>query len=202
MIKDNARDLIYLDTRRYMSLDSLRVFYWALDLVDRGLVTNQIVLTVNYDIENLTNTALGFNGAVTTDHYGRKIPKHSHGSENIGRYTSSARLITDCADRLFERIADRSLSVRRVNIVAARVLPESDSRALAKFEQLDLFTDYDEAERAREEEDASLEREKSKQNAILDIKKKFGKNAILKGMNLEDGATAKDRNAQIGGHKA
>lgn len=174
----------------------------ALDLVDRGLVTNQIVLTVNYDIENLTNTALGFNGAVTTDHYGRKIPKHSHGSENIGRYTSSARLITDCADRLFERIADRSLSVRRVNIVAARVLPESDSRALAKFEQLDLFTDYDEAERAREEEDASLEREKSKQNAILDIKKKFGKNAILKGMNLEDGATAKDRNAQIGGHKA
>ena len=89
-----------------------------------------------------------------------------------------------------------------MNIVAARVLPESDSRALAKFEQLDLFTDYDEAERAREEEDASLEREKSKQNAILDIKKKFGKNAILKGMNLEDGATAKDRNAQIGGHKA
>lgn len=176
----------------------------ALDLVDKGLVTDQIVLTVGYDIENLTDPARrrNYRGPITTDHYGRKVPKHAHGTGNIGRQTSSARLIVDTTMELFDRIIDKQLLVRRINLVANHVVLEHEIVKKDEFEQLDLFTDYAARDRKHAEEEAELEREKRMQKAVLDIKKKFGKNAILKGTNLQEGATAKNRNSQIGGHKA
>lgn len=176
----------------------------VLDLVDKGLVTDQIVLTVGYDIENLSDPVRrkAYKGQITTDRYGRQVPKHAHGTANIGRYTSSTRLVTDAVLELYDRIVDKSLLVRRLNISANHVICEADVPKENKVEQLDLFTDYAALEKEKEKEDAALEREKKMQQAVLTIKKKFGKNAILKGMNLQEGATAKDRNAQIGGHKA
>ena len=172
----------------------------VLDLVDKGLVTNQMVLTIGYDIENLTDPTRknAYRGEVTTDPYGRKIPKHAHGTANLDRRTSSTRLITDAVMDLFDRIVDRNLLVRRINLVAANVMPEQAVQQELSFQQLDLFADT----QKQEEEEARLEREKRRQQAVLSIRKKFGKNAILKGMNYEEGATARDRNGQIGGHKA
>ena len=177
----------------------------VLDLVDKGLVTDQIVVTVGYDIENLTDPERSkkYHGAIVKDHYGRLIPKHAHGTANLDGHTSSTKKIMCAASELFDRIVDKNLLVRRLNIVANHVLPEADApKKNDGFEQLDLFTDYAALEVKQEQERAELEREKKMQQAMLTIKKKFGKNAILKGMNLEEGATAKDRNAQIGGHKA
>lgn len=172
----------------------------VLDLVDKGLVTDQLVLTVGYDIDNLKNG--DYRGEVTTDHYGRKIPKHAHGTANLGRHTSSSRQILNAVDELYGRIVDPRLMVRRINIVAGHILLEQEVQKEVSFEQLDLFTNYLERKKQREREEASLERERRLQQAMLSIKKKHGKNAILKGMNLEDGATTMDRNRQIGGHKA
>ena len=176
----------------------------ALELVDKGLVTDQLVLTIGYDIENLTDPERrkNYKGPVVTDRYGRKIPKHAHGSENLGQYTSSTKRILQAVDALFDRIVDKNLLVRRMNLVANRVLPESEAPgAVPEVEQLDLFTDYAAQSKSRQQEQAALEREKRMQQAVLSIQKKFGKNAILKGMNLEEGATARDRNGRIGGHK-
>lgn len=176
----------------------------VLDLVDKGLVTDQLVLTVGYDIENLTgDRADGYRGPVTIDRYGRRVPKHAHGTENLGKYTSSTRLITDSMMKLYDRIVDKNLLVRRITLSAGHVIRETDipDREPA-FEQLDLFTDYTELEKQKQKEKAELEREKKLQQATLAIKKKFGKNAILKGMNLQEGATARDKNRQIGGHRA
>ena len=176
----------------------------VLDLVDKQLVTDQMVLTVGYDIENLKDPERRkyYHGEVTTDGYGRKIPKHAHGTANLDRQTSSTRLIMDAVMELFDRIVDPGLLVRRVNLVANHILPESSVTEKPIVEQMDLFTDYAALEKKQEEEKAALEREKRMQLAVLSIKKKFGKNAILKGMNLEEGATTRDRNGQIGGHKA
>lgn len=177
----------------------------VLDLVDKGLVTDQMVLTVGYDIENLTDPArrAAYRGIVETDRYGRQIPKQAHGSINLDAHTSSTRKILSAVTELFDRIVDRNLLVRRMYVVANHVLPETEvSKKNDGLLQLDLFTDYAEEEEKRKAEAAALERERKIQQAALAIKKKYGKNAILKGMNLEDGATAKDRNRQIGGHKA
>jgi len=176
----------------------------VLDLVDKGLVTDQMVLTVGYDIINLSNPEIKkkYNGEVTTDHYGRSIPKHAHGTVNLGRQTSSTRLIIDAVMDLYSQIVDENLLIRRINITANHVVDESSVKKDNTFEQLNLFTDYATEQKKKEEEEAALEREKKMQHAVLDIKKKFGKNAILKGMNLEKGAMAKERNKQIGGHKA
>lgn len=176
----------------------------VLDLVDKGLVTNQMVLTIGYDVENLTDPERRkqYRGSVVTDRYGRSIPKHAHGTANLPRLNSSTALITEAVMDLFDRIVDPDLLVRRINLVAANVRPESEARQETENQQLDLFSDLDDQQRRREQEDAALEREKRRQKAVLTIKKKYGKNAILKGMNLEEGATARDRNRQIGGHKA
>lgn len=176
----------------------------VLDLVDKGLVTNQMVLTVGYDIETLSDPhrRAGYHGAVTVDRYGREIPKHAHGTANLEFYNSSTKLIVSAVMELFDRIVDPNLLVRRLNLVAARVLREEDAPKDNGVEQLDLFTDYVAEEAKQKEEAAQLEKEKRMQQAMLAIKKKYGKNAILKGMNLEEGATARDRNDQIGGHKA
>ena len=172
----------------------------ALDLVDKGLVTDQIVLTIGYDIENLTDATRrkAYKGPVTTDHYGRKVPKHAHGTGNLGKHTSSTKEILQVTSDLFDRIVDKELLIRRMNITANHVIRESVAPSLSDSQQMSLFIDY---ERQAEETQAQ-EREKRRQKVVLNIKKKFGKNAILKGMNFEEGATAKDRNAQIGGHKA
>ena len=177
----------------------------VLDLVDKGLVTDQLVITVGYDIENLTDPERRkkYHGDIVKDHYGRQIPKHAHGTINLGGHTSSTKKIMDATAELYDRIVDKSLLIRRLNIVANHVIDEASApKRGGDFEQLDLFTDYAAVEAKREKENAELEREKRMQKAMLSIKKKFGKNAILKGMNLEEGATAKDRNEQIGGHKA
>ena len=177
----------------------------VLDLVDKGLVTDQMVLTVGYDVENLTDPArrARYHGPVETDRYGRRIPKQAHGSINLDSHTSSTKKIMCAVSELFDRIVDRNLLVRRMYVVANHVLPEADApKKNNGAVQLDLFTDYAAQEEKQKAEDAALERERKIQKAALAIKKKYGKNAILKGMNLQEGATAKDRNAQIGGHKA
>ena len=176
----------------------------SLDLVDKGMVTDQVVLTVGYDMENLRDPAKSksYHGPVTTDHYGRAIPKHAHGTKNLKQYTSSTKLITQAVMELFARIVDPDLLTRRVYLVAAHVVPESSLAHEEVVEQLDLFTDQAAEDKRREVEAAELERERKQQEAVLGIKRKFGKNAILKGANLVDGATAKDRNGQIGGHRA
>lgn len=176
----------------------------VLDLVKKGLATDQMVLTVGYDIENLSNPELQkkYHGEVTTDRYGRKIPKHAHGSINLGRYTSSTRRIVDAVMELYDRVVNPALLVRRMYVVANHVLEEKNMVSQDTYEQLDLFTDYSRLQEERAKEEQELEREKRMQQAVLDIKSKYGKNAILKGMNLEEGATAMERNRQIGGHKA
>lgn len=164
----------------------------ALDLTGKRLVTRQLTLTVGYDKDN-NNYA----GELLVDRYGRFVPKHSHGTVNLESETSSSRLISSAVLGLFGRIADKSLLIRRINICACGVVSESKiSKNL--YEQLDLFTDYDKIER----EKLVLEREKNVQQAILRVKERYGKNAVFKGMSLEDGATARTRNSQIGGHKA
>ncbi len=176
----------------------------VLDLVDKGLVTDQMVLTVGYDRESLTDPEISrkYSGPVVTDRYGRKIPKHAQGTANLHRRTSSTKLITDAVMELFDSIVNPDLLVRRLNLAAYRVTAERDVPQEQGPRQLDLFMDYEAEEKRKEEEDAALEREKRKQQAVLCIRKKYGKNAILKGMNFEEGATAIDRNGQIGGHKA
>ncbi len=174
------------------------------DLVAKGLVTDQMVLTLGYDIENLTNPEISgaYTGEVTLDQYGRKTPKQAHGTINLEQQTSSTMLIMDAMMELFDRIADENLLVRRINITANRLVDESSIVKKASVEQLDFFTDYTEVKQKNAEQAALLEREKTIQETVIKIKNKFGKNSVLKGMNLEEGATTTDRNRQIGGHKA
>lgn len=170
----------------------------VLDLVGKGLVTKQIVLTIGYDTESLAKGT--YSGAVTTDHYGRKVPKHAHGTENLAKYTMSARLITEGTMRLFDRIVDKDLLVRRIAVAFCNVVDEKADlvQVQESCEQLDFFTDY----RVKEVENRQEKREKCLQQAIVKLKQKYGKNAVLRGMNFEEGATAMSRNKQIGGHKA
>lgn len=176
----------------------------VLDLVDKQLVTDQIVLTIGYDRENLENPKIkkAYSGSVTVDRYGRKVPKHAHGTANLGKQTSSTKAIMSAVMELYDRIIDPKLLVRRVAISANRVVSEGEVHPGESFEQLDLFTNYAEVQREREKEEAAAKKEKRIQTAILSIQKKYGKNALLKGMNFQEGATTRERNHQIGGHKA
>lgn len=215
----------------------------ALDLVDKGLLTNQIVLTVGYDIENLSDPERrkAYKGEITVDGYGREIPKHAHGTGNLPFSTSSTKLTTDCVLDVFDRVVDESLLTRRISITANNLVLESEYKresevASAEPEQISMFdmlargddshapervsskeaTAYSEQDKpnstmvaesisgsaANDKSEDTLEKEKQVQEVMLKIKKRFGKNAILKGTNLQEGATAKERNAQIGGHKA
>ena len=176
----------------------------ALDLVSKRLVTDQIILTVGYDRESLTNPDIRahYHGEVTTDYYGRQVPKHAHGTANLSRKTSSTKLITEAIVDLFDRIVNKDLLVRRLNLTVNHVVNEADANRRTTPTQLDLFTDYEELARQQEAEKAELDKERRIQEAQLAIKQRFGKNAILRGLNFEEGATAKERNEQIGGHKA
>ncbi len=175
----------------------------ALDLVDKGLVTDQIALNISFDRVNLTipEICAAYSGPVSMDYYGRKIPKDVHGSVKLKSKTSSARLIIKAATEIFDRIVDENLLVRRLNLGANYVVRYSPETKAAP-EQLDLFTDYETQDRLRREEKARLEKETRGQKALLAIRKKFGKNALIKGMNLEEGAKTMERNRQIGGHRA
>ena len=176
----------------------------ALDLVEKKLVTDQMILTIGYDIDNLTEAKIKKQdkGEVTTDRYGRKIPKHAHGTVNLNRHTSSTQIITEAVMDLYDRIINPCLLIRRVTVAANHLEDETQVRDAERFEQLDLFTDYAALDRERQEEEERLAKERKLQEAMLSVKKKFGKNALLKGMNLQEGATTIERNHQIGGHKA
>lgn len=175
----------------------------ALELTRQGLVTGQLVLTVGYDRESLTDPACPpYRGPVTTDRYGRRVPKAAHGSENLQTPTASSREILEALTALFDRIVDRGLLVRRMYVVANRVQREQDAQPEPEYVQLNLFADEPALAARREAEQAARERERCMQSALLSIREKYGKNAILKGMSLRDGATARQRNEQIGVHKA
>ena len=174
----------------------------VLDLVEKRLVTNQIVLTIGYDIENLINLAIAnnYNGEVTIDRYGRSVPKHAHGTINLKEYTSSTIDILKAVEDLYERIINKKLLTRRITIVANNVIRE-EKIPKKNFQQLDLFMDYKKIEQQNKEKESKRKKENNLQHAVLDIKRKYGKNAILRGMNFEEGRTMRERNKQIGGHK-
>lgn len=176
----------------------------AYDLVEKAAVTNQLVITVGYDIENLTDPeiAANYKGEIVTDGYGRRVPKHAHGTINLSKHTSSAKAIIGATKQLYERIIDKNLLVRRLTVCANNVISEFKAVDDAKCTRYDLFTDTDEQEKRLAREKEAARREKNMQKAIIGLKHKYGKNVVLRGMNLEEGATAKDRNSQIGGHKA
>lgn len=178
----------------------------VLDMVEKHLVTDQMTLTIGYDIENLTSpeAASRYKGEVKTDRYGRKVPKHAHGTTNLDEPSSSTKRITEAVMELYDRIIDKNLLVRRITVAANHLTDEAAVRARKQeaFVQMDLFTDYEALEKQKQENEAKMKKERALQEAVLSVKKKFGKNAILKGMNLEEGATGAQRNKQIGGHKA
>ncbi len=176
----------------------------ALDLVAKRLVTDQLVLTVSYDSECLTNPDIRqkYHGEITTNYYGRQVPKHAHGSAKLPRPTSSSKQIIKAVLDLFDRIVNKDLLVRRLNLTVNHVVDETSVQNNHGPQQLDLFTDYEALQKQQQAEQAALDKERRMQEARLAIKKRFGKNAILKGLNFEEGATAIDRNKQIGGHKA
>ena len=172
----------------------------CLDLVKKELVTSKLVLTIGYDVENLSDPEIkkSYLGEITLDRYGRKVPKHAHGTINIDHKTSSCKTITNAVMELYERIINKKLLVRRINLTAEDTVNEEDYKNAKKFEQIDFFGEYTKKEVQRQEE----ETEKSLQKTVLDIKSKYGKNAVFKGMNLEKAGTTIERNNQIGGHKS
>lgn len=186
------------------SFEKARVIVWemlelmSLDLVEKGLVTKQLTLTIGYDVENTAK----YKGEIKSDRYGRKIPKHAHGTANIDNFTSSTKLISDAVLKLYDEIVDRKLTVRRITIAACNLISEKDVESNPQYEQIDLFTDYDALNEKREKQEKKLQKERRIQETMIDIKQRFGKNAIIKGTNLQDGATTVERNESIGGHKA
>lgn len=174
----------------------------VLDMVEKGIVTNQLTLTVGYDAENIDNSLSASKRELALDYYGRLVPCHSHGTANLKGYTSSTEEIVTALVELFDRIVDKDLMIRRINICACNVTGESDINSAGCAEQLDFFTDYEKRDSERAADALEYQKEKRRQMAQIRIKKKFGKNAILKGMNFEDGGTTIARNMQIGGHKA
>ena len=172
----------------------------ALDLTQKNLVTNQMVLTIEYDIENLTNPYISQNykGEITIDRYGRKVPKHAHGTINLDHYTSSSKIIRECVMKLYRRVVDNNLLVRKIYVVANNIINEELANAKEKYEQINLLIDYEKREKDKLKETKEIQMQKS----MLKMKEKYGKNAILKGTDLLEVSTTRDRNNQIGGHRA
>ena len=178
----------------------------SMELAEKGLCSDQVVLDVNYDTENLTDPvrAKAYKGPVTADWYGRRAPKPAHGSQNLPRPTASTRQIVDAAAAIYDRIVDPKLLVRRFSIAVMHLITEEEARKMqaAEPEQLNLFTDYEAEETKRKAEEAENEKERRVQKALLDIRGRYGKNAVVRGLSMQEGATAIERNRQIGGHKA
>ena len=175
----------------------------TLDLVDKHLISNQFVLTIGYDVENLLNPQIAslYHGEITTDNYGRSIPKHAHGTANIDHRTSSTSIITNEVMKLYDKIVNRHLLIKRINLTACDVVNENCQDKVIITKQLDLFSNTSALNKEKEQELHNEVEERKIQRTLLDIKNKYGKNAILKGMNLEEGSTQKDRNEQVGGHR-
>ena len=176
----------------------------VLELVAKGLKTDQIVLTLGYDAENLRDDSRAgqYTGEVKADRYGRKVPKSAHGSQNLDAYTSSGKMITEAAMQLADKIIDSKLLVRRIYVVFSHVLPEGEIPAVSSAIQPDLFSYAGQPEDTNEETKADLEREKRLQHSVLEIRERFGKNAVFKGTSLLENSTHLERNGQIGGHRA
>ena len=174
----------------------------VLDMVDKGISTNQAVLTVGYDSESLNNPSYEYHGEITRDYYGRSVPKHAHGTVNFERHTSSTSEITDGILSLYDRLVNHSLFVRRLNISVNNLASEATRNAEGRVEQMNFFTDYDDTEKKSKEADEKYAKEKQRQGAVIAIRKKFGGNAIIRGISLEEGATGIERNMQIGGHRS
>ena len=177
----------------------------AMDLVRKGLLTDQVVLDVAYDVSNLRDpeTAARYKGTVKPDYYGRQAPQRVHGSQNLGRYMSSSARIMEAVCGIYDRIVDKDLTVRRFNIAVTRLLTPEEARSAETGapEQLSMFRDYAAEEKTKKEEDAALQKERSMQEALISIRERYGNNAVVKGLNLREGATAIERNGQIGGHR-
>ena len=175
----------------------------TLDLVDKHLISNQFVLTIGYDAENLLNPKIAnlYHGEITTDNYGRSIPKHAHGTANIDHRTSSTSIITNEVMKLYDKIVNRHLLIKRINLTACDVVNENCQDKVIITKQLDLFSNTSVINKEKEQELHNEVEERKIQRTLLDIKNKYGKNAILKGMNIEEGSTQKDRNEQVGGHR-
>ena len=182
--------------------ETTRLIVWemadtlSLDLVEKGVVTNQLVLTIGYDKESLSGG--NYMGETTIDYYGREVPKHAHGTINIGRHTSSTKIITEKVMELFDAIADTNLLSRRIGIAACDVISENEIPQEETREQLSIF----DMDKEPEEKNEDLTKERLLQEAMLEIKHKYGKNAVVKAKNLNKGGTQMERNGQIGGHKA
>ena len=174
----------------------------VLDMVDKKVATSQAVLTVGYDIESLNTPGVNYSGEIVRDHYGRGVPKHAHGSINFPIHTSSTEEITAGILEIFDNNVNKNLLIRRLNVVVCNLIDEYEREKCVPTEQLDMFTDYSEADKSIEAKRKKYEREKQRQRAVIAIHKRFGGNAIIRGTSLEEGATAIDRNKQIGGHKA
>ena len=177
----------------------------SLDLVEKRLVTNQLILTVGFDRESLEQpeVAARYQGNIVSDYYGRTVPKHAHGTANLNSHSSSSKEIIEAVISLYDKIVDHDLLIRRLNITTNNIISETEATNKSKGPvQLDLFTDYEELAVEAEKKHAERDKERKMQEALIAIKHKFGKNAILKGTSFSEGATARDRNNQIGGHKA
>ena len=175
----------------------------SLNLVSQQLVCNGVALSIGYDIDNLKDDqGFFYKGEVVIDHYGRKIPKHAHGSRGLGCYSSASTLIRAAMCDIFDSVVDPVLTIRRINVTACNVIPQSQAKNIETTEQLNLFVDYEKVDQQKAALEKQMQKEQSVQETLLQIKQKYGKNAVLKGMNLEEGATTKQRNEQIGGHKA
>ena len=176
----------------------------ALDLFQKRMVCDQIALTVGYDQKNLTDEdlSLNYHGEISSDFYGRKVPKAAHGTIHIKQKTASIKLIKEAALNLYSQIVDSNLLIKRINIAALDPKEEKDSADWERFNQIDIFTDITQLQDEEKKEQDYLKKEKKVQEAILKIKGKYGKNSILKGMDLEEAATTRERNQQIGGHRS
>ena len=181
------------------TIKSVKEYKPVTNSISKNLITSKLVLTIGYDVENLKDPEIskGYLGEITLDHYGRKVPKHSHGTINLDHKTSSTKIITKAVLELYEKIINKNLLVRRINVSAENVVDENDYNNIKKYEQVNLFTDYSKIEKEKQKE----KEEKALQKAVISIKEKFGKNSIIKGMNLEKAGTTIERNTQIGGHK-
>lgn len=190
------------------SFELARLVLWeilenlALDLVEKKLLTDQLTLTVGYDVENIRQRNKNYQGEITTDRYGRKTPKHAHTTVNLKQQTSSGKLLCDAVLKAYDEIVDKNLTIRRLSVSANRLISESDVNEEKSFQQLDFFSDYQKQVNETEQTAKLLKKERKIQETVINIKSRYGKNAIMKGANLQKGATQKDRNSRIGGHKA
>lgn len=176
----------------------------SFDLIEHGYVTDQIVLTIGYDVESLSNSSIRskYHGKIKRDHYGRNVPVHSHGTINLEFPTSSSKILISKVASLYERIVNENLLVRRLTLSINNLIDENNINRQKYAVQPDLFSDYEATRQHQEEEMKVLDKERRQQEALLYLRKKFGKNVVLRGLNYAEGATQKDRNKQIGGHKA